>query len=111
MNITVSVEINNSKLESFADLEEFGTRIGQQLGQAVIQAGLEMKDQQLMASRDAKRFRDKGKRKTCIKTRCGTVEYSRRVYVDKYAKPDEKKTVYLLDEIMGIARIGNFSEG
>lgn len=111
MNITVSVEIDNRKLESFADLEEFGTRIGRQLGQAVIQAGLEMKDQQLMASRDAKRFRDKGKRKTCIKTKCGTVEYSRRVYVDKYAKADEKKTVYLLDEVMGIRKIGNFSEG
>ena len=111
MNITVSVEINNKKLESFADLEEFGTRTGQQLGQAIIQAGLEMKDQQLMASRDAKRFRDKGKRKTCIKTKCGTVEYSRRVYVDRCAKHDEKKTVYLLDEVMGITRIGNFSEG
>lgn len=111
MIVTVKIDIDNRKLESFADLEEFGTRTGQQLGQAIIRAGLEMKDHQLMAIRDTKRYRDKGTRKTCIKTKCGTVEYSRRVYVDRCAKADEKKTVYLLDEIMGIARIGNYSEG
>ena len=111
MIVTVTVEIDNRKLDSFEDLEEYSCQIGMQFGRAIMQAGLEMKDRQIMAGRDAKRFRDKGLRKTCIKTKCGTVEYSRRVYVDNYAQADEKKTVYLLDELMGISKIGNFSPG
>lgn len=111
MIVTVKIDIDNRNLESFDELEEFGVRTGQQLGCAIIKAGLELKDQQLMAGREVKRYRDKGVRKTCIKTKCGTVEYFRRVYIDNYAMANEKKSVYLLDEVMGISRIGTFSEG
>lgn len=109
MILSVTIEIDNKKLDSFSELEEFGTNTGHRLGQAIIQAGLELKDRQIMASRDTRRFRDKGLRSTCIKTKCGTVEYHRRVYVDNDAKADEKKTVYLLDEIMDISAIGKVS--
>ncbi len=111
MIVTVTIEIDNRKLESFEDLEEFSNRTAMQFGRMIMQKGLELKDRQIMACRDAKRYRDKGLRDTCIKTKCGTVEYGRRVYVDNYAQADEKKTVYLLDEIMGISKIGNFSPG
>lgn len=111
MIVTITLEIDNRKLDSFEDLEEFSTRTAMQFGQSIMKAGLELKDRQLMADRDVKRFRDKGLRKTCIKTKCGTVEYNRRVYVDNHAQEGEKKIVYLLDELMGISGIGKCSPG
>ena len=111
MNITVTIEINNSTFESFEKLEEYAQIKSNELGQAIIRSCLETKDMQLMAERDNKRYRCKGLRKTCIKTRCGTVEYSRRVYQDEFAQAGEPKSVYLLDENMGVAKVGNVSPG
>lgn len=111
MNITVTIEINNSTFESFEKLEEYAQIKSNELGQAIMRSCLETKDMQLMAERDTKRYRCKGLRKTCIKTRCGTVEYSRRIYQDAFAQADEPRNVYLLDESMGIEKIGNVSPG
>ena len=111
MNISVTVEINKTKYETFEELEEYAWHLGQQFGQAIVRGCLEIRDEQVAAERDTKRYRDKGLRKTSIKTKCGTVEYKRRIYVDAYAAADEKKTVYLLDEDMGIETIGDCSPG
>ncbi len=111
MNISVTVEIDNRKFGSFEELEKFGWETGLIIGQKIIRAGLELKDKQLAAERDTKRYRDKGLRKTSIKTRSGTVEYRRRVYTDLCAEAGESRTVYLLDESMGLEKIGNCSPG
>ena len=60
-------------------------------------------------SRDRKIYRDKGRRRTTLKTLMGEVEYTRHVYtfVDENGK---KGTVYLLDEAIGKADSGFFSE-
>lgn len=111
MNITVTIEIDNSICETFEKLEERAHRIGLEVGQVLIAKSLKIRDELLMAERDEKRYRNKGLRSTCIKTKCGTVEYSRRVYQDTYAKTGEPRSVYLLDESMGIAKVGNVSPG
>lgn len=111
MNISVTVHIDNRKLDSFSDLEEFVFQICLQIGRAILQKALEIQDQRLMAERDTERYRDKGLRKTCIKTKCGPVEYRRRVYLDRHAQPGERKSIYLLDELLKIAKIGAFSVG
>lgn len=111
MNISVTVHIDNRKLDSFSDLEEFVFQICLQIGRAILQKALEIQDQRLMAERDTERYRDKGLRKTCIKTKCGPVEYRRRVYLDRHAQPGERKSIYLLDELLKIAKIGAFSAG
>lgn len=111
MNISVTIEIDNREFKSFEELEKFGWEMGLKLGQQIIRGGLELKDRQLAAERDTKRYRDKGLRKTSIKTKSGTVEYHRRVYQDLCAEAGEQKTVYLLDESLGIEKIGNCSPG
>lgn len=111
MNITVIVEVSKSILETFAELEVYAKHLSDQIGQGIMRQSMEIRDGQLAAERDTRRYRDKGTRRTCIKTLCGTVEYSRRVYQDTYAAPDERKTVYLLDEDMGIETIGKCSPG
>lgn len=58
--------------------------------------------------RDTKQYRDKGGRKTSIKTVYGEVEYCRRVYWTSL-EDGKKAYVYLLDEAMGMDRIGLIS--
>lgn len=50
-------------------------------------------------------MRNKGKRKSCIKTIMGIVEYERRVYIDK----NKKKCKYLLDEKVDMYTSGKIS--
>ena len=69
---------------------------------------LETVDQKLSETRDRTQYRDKGKRRTVLKTMLGEVEFSRRVY----AVGDETgrtKYVYLLDEALGINTPGQMS--
>lgn len=61
-----------------------------------------------MKSRDKELLRNKGHRKTCIKTLMGEVEYSRAVY-QVMDNECEKKFVYLLDEYVGFENIGFIS--
>ena len=78
-------------------------------GQEETKELLERYDQHLFQQRDKKIFRDKGRRKTTVKTVYGEVEYSRHVYLvaDEHGT---QHSVYLLDEILQMERVGQFSE-
>ena len=78
------------------------------LGREITRLLLERYDKELATQRDTKVYRDKGPRKTSIKTLFGTVEYRRRVYL---VKRDDGRvaTVYLLDEAMKMDKIGLIS--
>ena len=69
---------------------------------------LEDYDDVLSKDRDASKYRNKGKRKTSIKTVYGDVEYERRVYQTRL-RDGTKAHVYLLDEQMGVEKIGLIS--
>lgn len=77
-----------------------------EFGKAVVKNHLEALDENLMLSRDTKKYRHKGIRKTAVKTKLGTIEYSRRIYFDA----NEKKHVFLLDEELNPQNIGLFDE-
>lgn len=69
---------------------------------------LEGYDRELHAERDTKRYRDKGCRKTTIKTVYGDVTYNRHVYETK-TEEGLKAYIYLLDQSINIDRIGLIS--
>jgi hypothetical protein len=69
---------------------------------------LEELDDALAETRDKKRYRDKGIRRTALKTMLGEVEFSRRVYVAEDGA-GMKEYVYLLDEVLGIDTPGQIS--
>ena len=66
-------------------------------------------DSELHKNRDRSIYRDKGKRKTVLKTVMGEVEYERHVYTYK-DENGKSGTVYLLDEAIGKPESGYFSE-
>lgn len=108
MNITVNLEICNSKIEDFENFVSTVHRSVLKLGQDIIAQAMEQMDMVLMKERDRKRFRSKGLKKSCIKTILGPVEYHRRIYLDTTAV-EGKQWVYLLDEALGIDRVGMFA--
>ncbi len=92
MSITYKIEIDNSKLENFLEFIEKIFTSAMEFGRTVLKEHLEALDEKLMVSRDAKKYRHKGSRKTAVKTKLGTIEYGRRIYFDT----EEKKHVFLL---------------
>jgi len=70
---------------------------------------LEQYDKYLKETRDRKIYRDKGLRKTTIKTVYGEVTYRRSVYetMDEYGT---KRFVYLLDQTLALENVGLISE-
>ncbi len=66
---------------------------------------LEAIDGQLLEERDRSKYRDKGLRKTTIKTVYGEVEYRRHVYLTKNEN-GKNAAVYLLNEELGMDTIG-----
>ena len=72
------------------------------------QSILERYDAKLMEGRDKDTYRNKGLRKTSIKTVYGEVEYSRRVY-ETVQESGEKACVFLLDKAMKAEKIGLIS--
>ncbi len=69
---------------------------------------LETMDNEISQKRDKKEYRDKGKRKTTLKTLMGEVIFSRRVY--EHINEEGKKTyVYLLDQELDFDTIGFIS--
>ncbi len=70
---------------------------------------LETYDEELAASRDTKQYRDKGKRRTTIKTVYGSVEYQRKVY-KTLMENGETAYIYLLDEALQMDKIGLISD-
>jgi len=72
--IVLGNEINFNQLER--EIYEYGCEVARNIMEQVV----EVLDNQLAKERDRTRYRDKGKRKTSIKTLMGEVEYKRRVY-------------------------------
>ena len=91
--------IIEEKLISFKELEQKIFRYVCEIGCEITQIMLESYDAELSETRDKKKYRGKGKRKTSIKTVYGTVEYHRTVY-QTALENGEKAYVYLLDEAM-----------
>lgn len=109
MIITVEGNVGKSGSGTFEELVSSVYEMAMQLGREVVSQALETRDQELMKSRDRKRYRCKGKQQTSIKTRLGVIEYRRNVYVDN-SVADGIKCVYLLDEDLGIERIGQMAK-
>ena len=100
--------IVGEKLISFKELEKKVFKYVCELGCEITQIILESYDKELAASRDTRHYRDKGGRKTSIKTVYGEVEYSRRVY-QTTLENGERAHVYLLDQAMQMDKIGLIS--
>lgn len=100
--------IVEEKLISFKELEQKVFKYVCELGCEITRIILESYDAELAASRDSRQYRDKGARKTGIKTVYGDVEYRRRVYRTSL-EDGEKAYVYLLDEAMQMDKIGLIS--
>lgn len=99
--------INNTKV-SFKDIEqEIFKRCCEAARNATTEI-LKAMDESIAESRDKSLYRDKGYRKTSIKTVYGEVEYSRHVYICK-DEEGENHSVYLLDQELGIDTIGLIS--
>ena len=105
MNITLTVEIGKSEIKNFSELVQEIYHTSLNVGQQLLRTVLEKTDDELLVSRDVDRYRCKGFQKTCIKTMLGAVEYKRRVYVDE-AAVETKRCVHLLDEELGIEKVG-----
>lgn len=105
MNITLNLEISNREILDFGDLEREIFDVALQVGRQLMEQALKKLDDELLAGRDAARYRNKGFRQTCIKTKLGAIEYSRRVYVDK-AAPESARCVHLLDEALHMEKVG-----
>lgn len=108
MNITINLEICNSKIENFENFVSMVYHNVLKMGQEIVAQTLEKMDETIRKERDRKRFRCKGLRKTCVKTIMGPVEYHRQVYLDT-AAVERKQYVYLLDQALDISRVGLFS--
>ena len=100
--------IVKEKLISFKELEQKIFKYVCEMGQEITRIMLESYDEELAESRDAKKYRNKGKRKTVIKTVYGEAEYRRRVY-QTTLEDGRKAHVYLLDETMQMDKIGFIS--
>lgn len=93
---------------TFKDLEKIIYKYACDAACEAMKTVLESLDNKLLKDRDSKTYRNKGLKKTCIKTIMGNVEYSRRIY--QFELEDGKKaTKFLLDEYLGIDTIGNVS--
>ena len=100
--------IVEEKRISFKELEQKIFRYVCELGCEITRTMLESYDTELSETRDKKKYRSKGKRKTSIKTVYGTVEYQRNVY-QTVLEGGEEAYVYLLDEAMQMKKIGLIS--
>ncbi len=100
--------IVEEKLISFKELEQKVFKYVCELGCEITRIILESYDNDLAASRNTKQYRDKGRRKTSIKTVYGDVVYCRKVYQTRL-EAGEKAYVYLLDEAMQMDKIGLIS--
>ena len=94
---------------TFKEIEKEIFNLVCEAGRELTREVLERYDQHLHTIRDKSELRDKGCRKSTIKTVYGEVPYNRHVYqtCDEYGL---KHCVYLLDENLSLNRIGLISE-
>ena len=99
----------NEKSVTFKDIEKEIFDLVCEAGRELTKEVLEGHDRHLHETRDRAKFRDKGCRRTTIKTVYGEVTYDRHVYqtCDEYGI---KHCTYLLDEDLNLNRIGLISE-
>ena len=106
MTITVDVDWRKCKSSNFNELTNETFAAATQFGRNLLRGILEARDDELREHRDKKRYRNKGKRRTCVKTKLGAIEYERTVYEDM-AVSEAPRCVFLLDEELDIDLIGN----
>ena len=95
---------------TFKELEDNMFRSIMEQGQKAMRGFLEEYDKYLADTRDKSYYRDKGTRKTTIKTRFGEITYWRHVY--RVVRDDGKvEHVFLLDEVLELDQIGLISAG
>ena len=100
--------IVEERLISFKELEQEIYRYICELGREITQSILERYDAELMEGRDKALYRNKGTRKTSIKTIYGEVEYRRHIY-QTTLDTGERAFVFLLDDAMQMEKIGLIS--
>ena len=79
-----------------------------QIGREFTKEFLERYDRMLMEERDKKKYRNKGARKTTVKTVYGEGTYQRIVY-EVLEENETKRFVYLLDETLELDHVGLIS--
>ena len=105
MTITVEIDFCKENISDFSDLAKAAFEYSLAFGRELVRRIVEERDAELRAERDTARYVNKGKRKTCLKTLLGDVEFERTVYVDK-SVPEGQHCVFLLDEDLGIETVG-----
>lgn len=93
---------------SFKEFEQKVFNAICELGRNLTTEALAKYDDELAKSRNVKDYRDKGVRKTSIKTVYGSVEYARRVY-KHINEAGQTEYMFLLDEAMKMDKIGLIS--
>jgi len=106
MSITYKIEISNRKIENISNFTEEIFNEMMEMGKIIVREQLERLDDELMQSRDSKRYRNKGKRKTAIKCKLGVVEYTRRIYFDTVTK----QHVFLFDKMLSPHSVGLYDD-
>lgn len=105
MTIAVEIDFCKENISGFSDLAKAAFEYSLAFGRELVRRIVEERDAELRAERDTTRYVNKGKRKTCLKTLLGDVEFERTVYVDK-SVPEGQHCVFLLDEDLGIDTVG-----
>lgn len=100
--------IVEESLVTFKELEKNIFRYVCDMAVEMTKTILEDYDRELHAGRDRRKYRDKGKRSTTIKTVYGDVAYSRHVYQTE-DEEGHKACIYLLDTAVKMDRIGLIS--
>ena len=99
--------VSNEKI-NFNSLEEKIYKNMMELGRDLIKDELKLIDKLIKQYRDKEVFKIKDIQKTTIKTRLGEIEFFRRRY--EMEINGTKKTIYLLDELLEINNIGQYSQ-
>lgn len=99
--------VSNEKI-NFNSLEEKMYKKMMELGRNLIKDELKAIDKLIKQYRDKEVFKIKDSQKTTIKTRLGEIEFFRRRY--EMEINGTKKCIYLLDELLEINNIGQYSQ-
>jgi len=93
---------------NFNSLEENTFKKVMELGRDLIRDELKLIDKLIKQYRDKEIFKIKDTQRTTIKTKLGEIEFSRRRY--EMEINGTKKCIYLLDELLEINSIGQYSQ-
>lgn len=99
--------ITNEK-KNFKSIEEKTYKEVMELGRNIIKDQLRLIDQLIKKYRDKEVFKIKDSQETTVKTKLGEITFYRRRYIMEIN--NKKKYVYLLDELLEINCIGQYSE-